>query len=127
MKNKCHACRGLCCTYVTVDLAAPKNWDDFDEIRWYILHKNVVVYKTQDEEEWRVEFIADCDYLDRANHRCTQYENRPDVCKEYTTEECDGVDELNPEGCEVFLQTEHDLKEYLKTHKPEFVPLVFKN
>jgi len=111
---------------VTVDLAPPQEWEDYDEIRWYILHKNVVVYKCYDENEWRVEFISDCEYLDREGHHCLRYEERPDVCREYTTDECDGVDELNPEGCEVFLQTEEDLRNYLQEHKPEFLPFVFK-
>lgn len=126
MLEKCSRCQGLCCRYVTIDLPAPKDEYDYDEIRWFLLHEKVIVYKRDDEKHWRIEFQSSCNYLDKEQNRCRRYNERPAVCREYTTKECGGMDEMSPEGCEIYLETEEDLKVYLEQHFPDYVPVVFK-
>jgi len=123
--EKCSQCQALCCKYVTVDLPAPKDGYDYDEIRWFLLHENVIVYKRDDEKNWRIEFRTNCRYLDKEGNHCRKYNERPVVCREYTTEECGGMDELSSEGCEVYMETEEDLKVYLEQKFPDYVPVVF--
>jgi len=123
--SKCFSCKGMCCRYVTVDYPAPTTWEDFDEIRWYILHKGVIVYKVEDEDTWRIEFQTPCKHLDQETGLCKIYSHRPDVCKEYSTEECGWLDELSSEGCEVYIASDDDLKKYLLKHHPEFYPYVY--
>lgn len=123
--SECFECKGYCCRYVTVDIPKPDDWTDFDEIRWFILHKEVVVYQAEDEDNWRIEFRTPCTYLDEQTHRCQQYDKRPDVCKEYITDECGKHEELTSEGCIVYMETEEDLRKYLEREHPEIVDHVF--
>lgn len=125
--SKCLKCKSLCCKYVTVDIPAPKYEEDYDEVRWYLLHKNVVIYKVYEEKNWRLEFQSFCEYQDNENHSCSKYSQRPDVCKEYTTEECGGMEEMSPEGCEIHLENEMDFLEYLKKKNPKMMRKVFKS
>jgi len=123
---ECTTCKAYCCRYITVDLPKPVSPEDFDEIRWYVLHKNVIVYKTEDEKNWRVEFQTPCEYLDEKKYLCKHYGRRPIVCREYTTDECGGDRELTSDGCDVYLENELDLKRYLEKCLPEIASLVFR-
>ena len=124
--SECFKCKGLCCKYITIDVEAPREPEDWDEIRWFLLHKNVVIYKTDDEKNWRSEFQTSCDYLDDVSNKCMKYEIRPDVCKDYALDECGKLDEMSPEGCEIYMETEEDLRRYLKDNLPDMEKLVFK-
>jgi len=123
--SECFGCKGFCCKYITVDLEKPEDLEDFDEIRWFILHKNVVVYKPEGEDEWRIEFRSPCKYLDQVGNLCKEYDKRPEVCREYITDECGKHNELGSEGCDIYLETEEDLKKYLQEHHPEMVSQIF--
>lgn len=124
--SECFECKGYCCKYVTVDIESPSDWEDYDEIRWYIIHKNVIVYKPEDEEDWKIEFRTPCEYLNKKKNICKQYKNRPDVCIEYITDECAKHEEMSSEGCEVYLESEEDLKKYMQGHVSDMVSLVFR-
>ncbi|MFH1539648.1 MAG: YkgJ family cysteine cluster protein [bacterium] len=93
-KNTCEKCDGACCGYVSVHIDAPNSLDDFDEIRWFVSHKDVVVYKDCDGD-WLVEFNSRCKFLGR-NNRCTDYENRPGVCGDYDPEKCVKTSTVDP-------------------------------
>jgi len=82
----CKKC-GVCCSYIMVDLKEPKNKEEYDFIRWYLLHKNVVVY-ISNEDEWSIEFITPCKWLGSEN-TCTNYDKRPEICRKYHPEQCD--------------------------------------
>ncbi|OGJ89272.1 MAG: hypothetical protein A2268_10320 [Candidatus Raymondbacteria bacterium RifOxyA12_full_50_37] len=60
--------------------------EDWDRIRWLILHKNTQVYEDH-EGDWFIDFFTDCVHL-RSDQRCGIYDNRPDICKEYANDEC---------------------------------------
>ena len=77
----CSTCDGLCCRYVAIELDKPTDKRDFDNIRWYLLHKNVQVFQDL-EKDWFIEFITPCEQLDHDN-RCMIYEHRPRLCKEH--------------------------------------------
>lgn len=82
----CKGCNGQCCKYVVVEIDTPKTLEDFEDIKWYVCHKNVNVY-VEEDGSWNVEFITDCQFLDK-NHLCTIYERRPKICREYSQNEC---------------------------------------
>ncbi len=90
MKSKdvktCDGCDGMCCKYVAIELDAPEEIDDFDKLKWYVCHKNVNVF-VNDDNEWFVEFLTDCEYLGE-NGWCQNYEKRSQVCRDYSQEEC---------------------------------------
>jgi len=84
---KCDAdkCDAYCCRYISIHLDTPRSKQDFDEIRWFVSHRDVVVYK-DDDDDWIVEVMNRCRFL--KNNRCTIYGTRPDVCREYDPENC---------------------------------------
>ena len=82
----CDHCYGKCCRYFTVPIEAPTNWDDFDAVRWYLAHGKTLVYV--DKGTWYLVVMSRCNYL-TAQNLCAIYHDRPKVCREYTTAECE--------------------------------------
>jgi uncharacterized protein len=82
----CSGCGAKCCKYVAIEIDAPEDLDDFENIRWYVAHKNVQVY-VEEDGTWNVEFLTPCEHLDE-NNLCDIYEKRPEICKEYTQDQC---------------------------------------
>ena len=35
----CTKCTGLCCRYFALPIDTPEEWDDYDDIRWYLCHE----------------------------------------------------------------------------------------
>ena len=85
-KKTCEACNGKCCRYVAVEIDTPETKEDFDDIKWFVSHKNVNVYVDEDGD-WHVEFITPCEFLGEGN-KCMNYKNRPKICRDYDHEEC---------------------------------------
>ncbi len=82
----CDHCTGKCCRYFSLPIDKPTTWDDFDAIRWYLTHGQTTIYV--DDDTWYLAVLADCKYL-TADFRCGIYHDRPKVCREYTTENCE--------------------------------------
>jgi len=83
----CDYCTGKCCRYIALEAPRPpKNWKDFDEMRWFVAHEGVGVFV--DDGDWYVMFQAKCRHLADDN-RCNIYETRPQICREYTTKGCE--------------------------------------
>lgn len=87
MKDKsCKGCDSMCCKYVVTEIDVPENKEDFENIKWFVCHKDVYVF-VDDEDKWYLEFITPCEYLD-IDGWCKIYEKRPKICREYDHEEC---------------------------------------
>lgn len=82
----CDHCRGKCCRYFSLPIATPTAWDDFDSIRWYLAHGKTLVYV--EKGTWYLVVMTRCKFLTR-DDRCGIYHNRPRICREYTTDECE--------------------------------------
>ena len=82
----CDHCVGRCCRYFSLPIDTPATWDDFDSIRWYLAHGQTTVYV--DQGTWYLLVSTRCQYL-AADYRCKIYMNRPKICREYTTDECE--------------------------------------
>jgi Fe-S-cluster containining protein len=82
----CNHCVGKCCRYFSLPIDTPTTWDDYDSIRWYLAHGGTLVYV--EDETWYLVVMSRCKYLAKDN-RCGIYLNRPKICKEYTTNECE--------------------------------------
>jgi uncharacterized protein len=82
----CSKCSALCCRYFALPLENPKTARQYDDIRWYLCHENVVVFI--EKKQWYVGMMTRCKHL-QEDHRCGIYETRPKICREYTTENCD--------------------------------------
>ena len=86
-KILCEYCTAKCCKYIALPAAhAPKTWKDFDEMRWFVAHKDVNVFV--DDGDWYVMFNARCNHL-RDDNLCNIYDTRPQICRDYTTKGCE--------------------------------------
>lgn len=86
----CDHCAGKCCRYFTLPIDAPKSRDDYDSVRWYLAHGRTLVYV--DKATWYLVVMTRCNYLS-ADDRCGIYHERPRICREYTTAECEYDDD----------------------------------
>ena len=84
-KANCKKCNAKCCRYVSLEIDKPEDKEDFENIKWFVAHKNVNVY-VDDEGDWYIEFLTHCDLL--KNNKCKDYKNRPKICRKYSKEEC---------------------------------------
>ncbi len=82
----CDHCVGKCCRYFCLQIDTPSTWDDFDSIRWYLAHGQTMVYV--DKKKWYLVVFTKCKYL-RSDNRCGIYFDRPRICREYSTADCE--------------------------------------
>ncbi|MCP4787266.1 MAG: YkgJ family cysteine cluster protein [Fuerstiella sp.] len=82
----CQHCTGKCCRYFALPLETPKIQDDYDHIRWYMMHGSVSVFV--DDGSWYIMVHADCQHL-QPDNMCGAYDTRPGICRSYTTDDCE--------------------------------------
>jgi uncharacterized protein len=92
--NKCTQCNALCCKHVAIQIDTPKKKQDFDYIRWYLLHEKVWVSIDLDGK-WLLEFRTPCSMLTSSN-TCGCYDTRPTICRNYPSDDefCEGETDL---------------------------------
>lgn len=121
----CEECKGKCCRYVAVEMDTPDCLDDWDQIKWLLMHENVKVYLDNDKE-WVVEFTTPCKNLNE-NNKCGIYNNRPELCRNHNIDECvmngDGKAEIllfeRPEQVDDYLRKE-GLDKSLPRNSPDY-------
>ena len=77
----CVACKAHCCRHVALEIDRPTCKRDYDNIRWYLLHRDVRIF-VDHENTWNIEFRAVCENLAK-DYSCTDYVNRPRICRRY--------------------------------------------
>ncbi|MFC1452731.1 YkgJ family cysteine cluster protein [Verrucomicrobiota bacterium] len=77
----CVECGAKCCRYVALQIDDPTCKRDYDNIRWYLMHKGVFVF-VDHEGDWYIEFETDCSRLG-SDGLCRRYEERPRICREH--------------------------------------------
>ena len=82
----CKNCDGMCCKYVALEIDTPETKEEFENIRWYVAHKNIGVYVDSDDK-WHIEFKTPCEFLGKDN-LCKIREKRPEICRGYSQDEC---------------------------------------
>ena len=85
-ESLCDQCVALCCRYYAFSIDKPKTKRDFEDIRWFMMHEDTIVFV--EEGDWYVQVNRKCKAL-MPDNRCSIYENRPAICREYTTKGCD--------------------------------------
>jgi len=85
-QKTCEECNAKCCKHVAVEIDVPEKIEDFEDIKWFVSHKNVNVFLDEDKK-WYLEFLTSCDFLGEGN-KCLNYDNRPQICRDYNHEEC---------------------------------------
>lgn len=89
----CHLCTARCCKYFALQIDKPTTREEYDHIRWYLMHEGIAVWK--DDGDWYLEIRTVCKHL-QPDNSCGIYETRPQICREYGSAE---------EPCEYF--TDH--------------------
>lgn len=82
----CDKCAALCCRYIALPIDNPDCAKDYDNIRWYLIHQNIVVFI--EKKQWFIGILNRCKHLQDDN-RCGIYETRPRICRSYSTDNCD--------------------------------------
>ena len=111
LEDACARCGGRCCRYVATEIDRPTCKRDYDNIRWYLLHKRVNVFVDHDGD-WYIEFETPCEELD-VTGRCGNYENRPRLCRHHgeNGETCEFISGESP--YRIRFQTAADFETHL--------------
>jgi Fe-S-cluster containining protein len=81
----CPKCDAQCCRHVALEIDKPTTKKDYDNIRWYLIHKNVSVFIDNDGG-WYVKFESPCEHI-ADDYKCGYYEQRPKICRDYPEED----------------------------------------
>jgi Fe-S-cluster containining protein len=103
----CEHCTAKCCRYFALPLETPTTREEFEYIRWFLLHEHATVFT--EEGCWYVCVHTVCKHL-QDDHRCGIYETRPPICREYTTDECEYEDDW---VYDQYFETPEQVVEYM--------------
>ncbi|MGQ0553434.1 MAG: YkgJ family cysteine cluster protein [Planctomycetota bacterium] len=107
--EKCGSCIALCCRYFALEVDAPTEPKDFEDLRWYLLHERTQVFR--EGRSWFVQIFSKCRALG-PDQRCTIYDKRPAICRDYENDWCD-KDELTGEPeADLTFRTVEELEAY---------------
>ncbi|MBL7141139.1 MAG: YkgJ family cysteine cluster protein [Planctomycetes bacterium] len=98
----CTRCGARCCRYIVVEIEKPRTKIDREEIRWFLAHKNVLVYVDDDDKTWNVQFTTPCEHLD-GEGRCRIYPGRYEICRDHDPATCEASD--SESGDTIFFTT----------------------
>jgi len=104
-------CGARCCKYITVTIPAPKSVDDWDEVRWWLAHQEVMV--THDDDGWLLHVQTRCQNL-KADNACAVYPDHMLCCQAYDPNDCEYTGEV---PFDVKLLTQEDLADYLERRR----------
>jgi uncharacterized protein len=115
----CSYCTARCCKYFALQIDQPTEAQDFDHLRWYMIHGKVSVFV--EDGAWYLMIHNQCDHL-QEDLRCGIYETRPQICRDYSTENC----EYDDDGVyDLYFETADQLREYAEAFLPAASPRRF--
>ena len=109
-KVLCDECSGLCCQYFALPIDTPKDKGDYDDIRWFLCHKDIMVFV--EDGDWYINIKNKCKYLSEDDHRCKIYDKRPRICRQYRHSTCDFVE--GEYDYELHFTNDKQMEEYMK-------------
>lgn len=127
-ESLCDHCSAKCCKYFALPLETPDSREDFDYLRWYLLHDRASVFI--EDETWYLLVHTRCQHLQDDN-RCGIYYTRPNICREYSTHNCEFEDSLvydhyfeTPEQVEEFVEATLNRDRHVRSPKPPLLPML---
>jgi Fe-S-cluster containining protein len=126
----CEFCTAKCCRYFALPIDTPTTRRDFDFLRWFLLHEHASAFV--EDDIWYLLVHTACKHL-QPDNRCGIYETRPQICREYTTDNCEYEDDYTYEH---YFETSEQVAEYvdaifppkrgesLRSPKPELLPVL---
>ena len=112
-KITCNECNAECCRNVAIEIDEPTTKEDWDDIRWQVSHKNIIVY-LDNEDDWLIEFHSDCNHLDE-NNKCKIYDKRPSMCRKHDMDSC--IKNGEGDAAKIMFRTIEDVEDYLAKKK----------
>jgi len=76
-----------CCTYITIEIDAPRAAWEYDQWIWALHHEGIEVY-VERPERWYVHVATRCRQL-QSNGRCGIHGRHPVLCREYDPRSCE--------------------------------------
>jgi Fe-S-cluster containining protein len=129
-ENLCDHCTAKCCQYFALPMDEPTTPQDFDFLRWFLLHDRASVFT--EDETWYLLVHTPCKHL-LPDNRCGIYDRRPQVCRDYTTAKCEYHDDWTYER---YFETPEQVEEYaeaiflkcdvqsIRSPKPPLLPVL---
>jgi len=128
-KVLCEYCTARCCRYFALPIDEPDSAADWDFVRWYLLHQQASVFA--EDDTWYLLVHTACKHLGD-DHLCGIYETRPQICRDYTTANCEYEDDWTYDK---YLETSEQVAEYseamiqkkgadIRSPKPPLLPLL---
>ena len=102
----CDYCTAKCCRYFALPIETPEDFEDFEYLRWYLLHGYASVFT--EEDTWYLLVHTPCKHLGE-NNLCGIYETRPRICRDYSTRECEYEDMWTYDR---YFETAEQVEEY---------------
>jgi Fe-S-cluster containining protein len=107
-KVLCEYCTAKCCRYFALPMDEPETFEDYEYIRWFLLHDRAAVFKEKDT--WYLLVFTECRHL-QPDNRCGIYETRPHVCRDYSTKNCEYEDDWT---YDFYLERPEQVAEYME-------------
>jgi Fe-S-cluster containining protein len=128
-KVLCEYCTAKCCRYFAMPIETPESFEDWEFVRWYLLHESATVFT--EEDSWYLLVHTKCKHLGEDN-MCGIYDTRPQICRDYTTKNCEYEDDWTYDK---YLETSEQVWEYceatiqkkgqnIRTRKPALLPVL---
>jgi uncharacterized protein len=117
----CNHCSAKCCKYFALPIETPTTRQDFDYIRWYLLHGEATVFI--EDGDWYLLVHTRCKHL-RSDNRCGIYETRPQICRDYTIKDCEYEDDYVYDH---YFETSEQVEEYVEAVLPGRDPARFRS
>jgi uncharacterized protein len=76
-----------CCTYITIEIDAPRAAWEYDQWIWALHHRNIQLYLER-PERWFIHVDAVCEQLNDQG-RCSIYGRHPVLCRDYDPRSCE--------------------------------------
>ena len=109
-KVLCDKCTGLCCRYFALPIDTPEDKGDYDDIRWFLCHKDITVFV--EKGDWYINIMNKCRHLSQKDNRCRIYKKRPRICRYYSHKTCDLVE--GEYDYKLHFTSDKQMEEYIK-------------
>jgi Fe-S-cluster containining protein len=109
----CEYCNAKCCRYFALAMETPEDFEDYEFMRWFLLHDRASVFR--EDDDWYLLVHTTCKHL-QSDNRCGIYETRPQICRDYTTKDCEYDEEWT---YDFYLETAEQVGEYTEAILPK--------
>jgi Fe-S-cluster containining protein len=128
-KVLCEYCPAKCCRYFALPIDEPTELADFEYIRWFLLHDHATVFV--EDGTWYLLVHTTCKHL-QTDNRCGIYATRPQICRDYSTKNCEYEDDW---VYDQYFETAEQVADYIeavigptkgniRTPKPPLLPIL---